>query len=191
MLTRARPGVWANFARPGGGGYLPPQITRKLRKIATSGKRRSIGRGNFYKKYLDHFSLTSKLWPPGAKNCKIFEFFRDSRTSLRKTSNISGTIRDRANRKTAFERELNSASVTCRQIWPKVNRLASRGHQSQKSCFRAKSFSANNFFISKDRAKIRVPSCLSRRSEPYILWPQKVNLNIWPQVKVTEGHEVT
>ena len=27
----------------------PPQRTRKLRKIATSGKRRSIGRGKFYK----------------------------------------------------------------------------------------------------------------------------------------------
>ena len=32
-----------------GGGY-PPQRTRKLRKIATSGKRRWIGRRKFYKK---------------------------------------------------------------------------------------------------------------------------------------------
>ena len=37
----------------GGGGWPPhPRITRKLRKIATSGKRRSIGRGKFYKKIL-------------------------------------------------------------------------------------------------------------------------------------------
>ena len=37
----------------------PPQGTRKLRKIAASGKRRWIGRGKFYKKYLDHFLIRS------------------------------------------------------------------------------------------------------------------------------------
>ena len=37
-----------------GGGRMtaPPQRTRKLRKVATSGKRRWIGRGKFYKKIL-------------------------------------------------------------------------------------------------------------------------------------------
>ena len=38
------------------GGRIPaPQRTRKLRKIATSGKRRSIGRDKFYQKYFDNF----------------------------------------------------------------------------------------------------------------------------------------
>ena len=48
-LTRARPGVWATFARLGGGGAddRSPQRTQKLRKIATSGKRRWIDRGKF------------------------------------------------------------------------------------------------------------------------------------------------
>ena len=43
--------------RTAGGGRMTaaPQRTRKLRKIATSGKRRWIGRGKFYIKYLDHF----------------------------------------------------------------------------------------------------------------------------------------
>ena len=67
VLSRARPGVWATFARPGApktapvlSAYppidrlsapddRPPQRTRKLIKIATSGKRRWIGRGKFYK----------------------------------------------------------------------------------------------------------------------------------------------
>ena len=39
----------------GGARNSPPQWGRGLRKIATSGKRRSIGRGKFYKKYSDHF----------------------------------------------------------------------------------------------------------------------------------------
>ena len=29
------------------------------------------------------------------------------------------------------------------------------------------------------------------RIEPCILWPLKVNFKIWPQVRVTKGHEVT
>ena len=59
-LTRARTGVWATFPRPGGG-WPPPQRTRILRKIAKSGKRRSIGRGKFYKKYPDNFLIRSNL----------------------------------------------------------------------------------------------------------------------------------
>ena len=42
FLTRARPGVWATFARPGGT-YVPPRLTRKLRNASTSGKKHSIG----------------------------------------------------------------------------------------------------------------------------------------------------
>ena len=50
----------------------PPQRTRKLRKIATSGKRRWIGRGKFYKKYLDHFLIRSNLRSQGVKKGEIF-----------------------------------------------------------------------------------------------------------------------
>ena len=53
--------VWATFGWPVGGGRMTPQRTRKLRKIATSGKRRSIDRGKFYKKSLDHF-WSSQIW---------------------------------------------------------------------------------------------------------------------------------
>ena len=42
-LTRARPGVWTTFARPGGAHMCPPQLTRKLRNASTSGKKHLIG----------------------------------------------------------------------------------------------------------------------------------------------------
>ena len=45
-----------SHGRGGGSGYPPPPPrTRKLRKIAIRGKRRSIGRGKFYKKILRSF----------------------------------------------------------------------------------------------------------------------------------------
>ena len=83
-LTRARPGVWATFARPGGG-YPPPQITRKLRTKATSGKGRWIGRGKFYKKYLDHFLIRSNLRSQGVKKVKFSQnqvIFAENRNYL-------------------------------------------------------------------------------------------------------------
>ena len=43
-----------------------PQVTRKLRKIATSGKRRWIGRGKFYKIVLA-FLIRSNLRSQGVK----------------------------------------------------------------------------------------------------------------------------
>ena len=56
----------------GGADDRPPQITRKLRKIATSGKGRWIGRGKFYKKYLRHFLIRSNLRSQGVKKGQIF-----------------------------------------------------------------------------------------------------------------------
>ena len=50
----------------------PPQRTRKLRKIATSGERRWIGRGKFYKKYSDNFLIRSNLRSQGVKKGQIF-----------------------------------------------------------------------------------------------------------------------
>ena len=58
--------------RGGGGDDRPPQRTRKLRKIATSGKRRWIGRGKFYKKYLYHFLTRSNLRSQGSKRSNLF-----------------------------------------------------------------------------------------------------------------------
>ena len=49
----------------------PPQRTRKLIKITTSGKRRWIGRDKFYKKYLDHFLIRSNLRSQGVKKVKF------------------------------------------------------------------------------------------------------------------------
>ena len=63
-----------------------PQIIRKLRKIAASGKRRWIGRGKFYKKYLDHFLIRSNLRSQGVKKGQIFSksgyFRRKSQLSV-------------------------------------------------------------------------------------------------------------
>ena len=126
----------------------------------------------------------------GAKKWPNFLVFRDCQTSFRKTSIISGTIIARANSETAFEREFNLETLiqfqfsSCRQIWPKVNDLASVDHRSQKSCFWAKSLTANNFFIFICTAMIKVPSCLSRPHESnytYIRWPRKVKFifDIW------------
>ena len=60
-----------------GGGRMTalPQRTRKLRKIATSGKRRWIGRDKFYKKYLDNF-LSGQIW--GHMGSKKVAFFSKS-----------------------------------------------------------------------------------------------------------------
>ena len=66
-------GGLSHLRTAGGGGAddRPPQRTRKLRKIATSGKLRWIGRDKFYKKYLDHFLIRSNLRLQGVKNVKF------------------------------------------------------------------------------------------------------------------------
>jgi hypothetical protein len=144
---------------------MTPRLTSKLRGLETSGKRHSKDRRKTAWVYFGYFFAPVKIVASRGQKLQNFLVFREWRTSLRKTSIISETIIDRANPKTAFERELNSPSQYCRQIWPKVNRLASRGHQSKKMLFWAKSFTANNFFVSKDRANISLKSGLSRRDE--------------------------
>ena len=62
-----------------------PQRTRKLRKIATSGKRRWIGRGKFYKKYIDDFLIRSNLRSQGVKKIKFSQnwaIFTENRNDL-------------------------------------------------------------------------------------------------------------
>ena len=68
----------------GGGGddRPPPQRTRKLRKIATSGKRRWIGRGKFYKEFLDIF-WSGQIW--GHREVKKGQIFSKSGYFRRKT----------------------------------------------------------------------------------------------------------
>ena len=140
-----RPTGTPDFPPPTGGGGFE-HLSRLLLVVEKNGNNVRKLVKNDYETISVNFSLKSKLWPPGSKwpNCRIFH---DCQTSFRKTSIISGTIMARENPKTAFERELNSSSLGFRQIWPKVNGLASRGHRSQKSCFWAKSLTANNFFI--------------------------------------------
>ena len=63
----------------GGGRMTASQRTRKLRKIAISGKRRWIGRGKFYKKDLDHFFDQVKFEVTGGQKGQIFsksDYFR-------------------------------------------------------------------------------------------------------------------
>ena len=86
-LTRARLG--SEPPSHGRGGRMtapPPQRTRKLRKIATSGKRRWIGRGKFYnKKNSDHFLISSNLRSQGVKKGIFFlnqAFFTENRNYL-------------------------------------------------------------------------------------------------------------
>ena len=50
MINPRTAGGLSHLRTAGGGAdAAPPQITQKLRKIATSGKQRWIGRGKFYK----------------------------------------------------------------------------------------------------------------------------------------------
>ena len=83
----------------------------------------------------------------GLKEPKMSKISSFSRLSNNVSENFHyhETIIAMTNPKTAFERELYSPSQYRRQIQPKVNSLASRGHWSQKSCFWVKSFAANTF----------------------------------------------
>ena len=63
----------------------PPPDNSKTKKIATSGKRRRIDRGKFYKKYLDHFLIRSNLRSQGVKNIKFSQnraIFAENRNFL-------------------------------------------------------------------------------------------------------------
>ena len=88
ILTRAvrTAGGLSHFRTAGGKDRPLPLRTRKLRKITTSGKRRWIGRGKFYKKILDHFLIRSNLRPQGVKKGQIFSksgYFRRKSQLLR------------------------------------------------------------------------------------------------------------
>ena len=63
----------------------PPQRTRKLRKIAKSGKRLSTGHGKFYKKILRSFFNQVKFEVTGVKRVKFSQnraIFTESRNYL-------------------------------------------------------------------------------------------------------------
>ena len=121
------------------------RLSRLLLVIEKNGKSVRKLAKNDYETISINFSLMSKLWTPGPK-WQNFRVFCDCQTSFRKTPKISGTVIARANPKTAFETGLNSTSPGYRQIWHKVNGLASRSPKSKKF-FWAKSFTANSFFI--------------------------------------------
>ena len=62
------PGL-SHLRKAGGGG----QITRKIRTIATSGKRLSVGRGKFYKKKCSYYFLIGpNLRSQGVKKGHVF-----------------------------------------------------------------------------------------------------------------------
>ena len=134
-----------------------------------------------------HSRFSTTYWGGGGKHQKWqnFRVFRDCQTSFQKTSIISETIIARANKKTAFERELNSPSSQCHQMWPKVKGLASRGHQSKKALlseiFRRETLI--HFYMYNDIIGTIV-FVSSRQIELHIRWPRKVNFLFWPQVKV-------
>ena len=67
-------GVLSHLRTAGGGGRMTaPQRTRKLRKVAKSGKRRSIGTPRqVLRKYLDHFLIRSNLRSQGVKKGQFF-----------------------------------------------------------------------------------------------------------------------
>ena len=109
---KASPGRCSDCNTAGRGRfYAPPLLTRLLSVAETCGRQHSKDRQKPSKNYIGHFSLGSKLWHPGAKNKNKIRVFREWRTALRKTSIISGTMIDRTNQNTAFEKELNSPSL--------------------------------------------------------------------------------
>ena len=78
-ISPCRAGGLGHLRTAGGGAddHHPAQRTRKLRKIATSGKRRSIGRGNFYKKILGSFFDQVKFEVTGHRGSKRSNFSRN------------------------------------------------------------------------------------------------------------------
>ena len=107
-----------------------------------------------------NFSLRSILRSPEVKKGQIFQ----NRTSLRKTSIISGTIIARTNPKKASDSELNSSSTMCPQIWSTVISLGSTGHQSQNYRFLRKLVFVNNFLSIYVRKLVLTPSCFSHHA---------------------------
>ena len=109
----------------------PPQRTRKLRKIATSDKRRWIGRGKFYKKYLDHFLIRSNLRLQGAGLCSTHESWVKFDSTLTQLSRVrvesAVKIQDMSrvrveSRWLSFESELSQLDTA----WVKVKSLIFR-----------------------------------------------------------------
>ena len=106
-----------------------PRLSRLLLVVEKNGKRRSKARQKRLRNHFSQFFAKVKIVASRAKNRQIFEFFAIVKHRFGKpplSRELLGIAIARANPKTAFERELNSPSLRFRQIWPKVNGLASR-----------------------------------------------------------------
>ena len=65
-------GGLSHLRTAGGVDTPPPQKNTKLRKVAKSGKRRSIGCGKFYKKIISSFFDQVKFEATGAQKSQMF-----------------------------------------------------------------------------------------------------------------------
>ena len=117
-----------DFSSPtgGGGGEHPPSIPAPIDRREKWKKcwkvRQKIIRELWYSQIFAQVEIVASR----SKKCPKFWGSRDCRTTFRKTSNISGTLVARANRKTVFERELNLLSSDLTN----VNGVASRAGTS-------------------------------------------------------------
>ena len=142
-------------ARPTGTADFPPATGGGGGDVWTLSRLLTIGRREKQKKKFESSSkVITKLFQQISRLCKncgiqgpkmtsfyskwqVWQWvFSDCQISFRKPplSREVGIIA-KANPKTAFESELNSTSLKCRQIWHMVNGLACRGHRSQKRCY--------------------------------------------------------
>ena len=118
-LTRARPGVWATFARPGGEAHKcppPPQLTRKLRNASTS-------------------LCEVKIEVTRGHQGQNFPKFPNYMTWLHIIRIISVPVTATSKFKKAIESSWYALSQEWRQISPKINSLGVRGHERSKTAF--------------------------------------------------------
>ena len=104
---------------------------------------------------------------------------------------ISAPAHRRTKQKTAFESSRKIISKLFRSFFGSGQNW---GHQGSKFQNFSKRFLDDKIFNFKGRATILIPSCLSRQcasNHACIIWPWKVKVKIWPQVKSGQGHSVT
>ena len=168
----------------GGGGGIklpPPAISAsKWARNTKFGRWVDLHKSGSWCKFSDSRSIFR-----GSNDVIIINFsqFSANRAELQLNASGTQTITDRNDLQKRKDAQWNYLSLTCPQIWPQVNGLASRGQNIPRSNTYIFQFS---FFVQYFwLEQCFWPRCvsLSRRCEWYPFWPREVNLKIWPEVK--------
>ena len=103
---------------------------------------------------------------------------------------ISAPGHRRTKRRTAFESSRKIVSKSFRSFFGSGQNW---GYQGSKFQNFPKRFLDDKIINFNGRTTILIPSCWSHqgRVEPCIIWPWKVKVKIWRQVKSGQGHSVT